>query len=205
MPRLSEERREERRRHILTSAWSCFSRNGFHATSMDDVIAATGMSSSAVYRYFRSKDDLIDAAADEALALVRDLFERLLERRPTPSPSEVLTAMTAEARDRGKGQSYDLTRIAIQAWGEALRSPELEARTRAFYLAMRGSLAELARRWHDEGITPPRADPEQVATVLMTLMPGLLVGRHLVAPVEAEQLIGGLGSLASALDGWPTS
>ncbi|MEV0473921.1 TetR/AcrR family transcriptional regulator [Streptomyces prunicolor] len=205
MPRLSEERREERRRHILTSAWSCFSRNGFHATSMDDVIAATGMSSSAVYRYFRSKDDLIDAAAAEALVLVRDLFERLLERRPTPSPSEVLTAMTVEARDRGEGQSYDLTRIAIQAWGEALRSPELEARTRAFYLAMRDSLAELARRWHDEGIIPPQADPEQIATVLMTLMPGLLVGRHLVTPVAAEHLIGGLGSLASALDGSPTS
>ncbi|MFD4876505.1 TetR/AcrR family transcriptional regulator [Streptomyces sp. NPDC058420] len=205
MPRLSEERREERRRHILTSAWSCFSRNGFHATSMDDVIAATGMSSSAVYRYFRSKDDLIDAAADEALALVRDLFERLLERRPTPSPSAVLTAMAAEARDRGEGQSYDLTRIAIQAWGEALRSPELEARTRAFYLAVHGNLAELARRWHDEGVIAPQADPEQVATVLMTLMPGLLVGRHLVAPVAAEALIGGLGSLTSALDGSPTS
>ena len=98
MPRLSEERREERRRRILTSAWSCFSRNGFHATSMDDVIAATGMSSSAVYRYFRSKDELIAAAADEGLALLRDLFARLLERRPTPSPSEVLTAMAAEAR-----------------------------------------------------------------------------------------------------------
>ncbi|MFE2985808.1 TetR/AcrR family transcriptional regulator [Streptomyces sp. NPDC059262] len=88
MPRLSEERREERRRHTLFSAWSCFSRTGFHATSMDDVIAATGVSSSAVHRYFCSKDQLIDAAADEALTLVRDVFGRLLERRPTPSPSE---------------------------------------------------------------------------------------------------------------------
>jgi AcrR family transcriptional regulator len=54
---------------------------------MDDVIAETGMSSSAVYRYFRSKDELIDAAADESLTLLRDLFDRLLEQRPTPSPS----------------------------------------------------------------------------------------------------------------------
>ncbi len=201
MPRLSEERREERRRHILTSAWSCFSRNGFHATSMDDVIAATGMSSSAVYRYFRSKDDLIDAAADEALTLVGDLFERLLERRPTPSPAEVLRTMAAEARDRGEGRPYDLTRIAIQAWGEALRNPALEGRTRTFYLGMRDKLAELARRWREEGTLSSAADPEQVATVLMTLMPGLLVGRHLVTPVDADQLVGGLSSLALALDG----
>ncbi|GGY61733.1 MULTISPECIES: TetR/AcrR family transcriptional regulator [Streptomyces] len=198
MPRLSEERREERRRHILTSAWSCFSRNGFHATSMDDVIAATGMSSSAVYRYFRSKDDLIDAAADEALTLVRDMFGRLLEQRPTPSPVEVLEAMTAEARERGEGRPYDLTRIAIQAWGEALRDPDIEQRTRSFYLSVRDSIAELARRWRKEGTLPATADPEEVATVLMTLMPGLLVGRHLVAPVDAEQLAHGLASLALA-------
>ncbi len=77
MPRLTDERREERHRHILTSAWTYFSANGFHATSMDDVIAATGMSSSAVYRYFRSTDDLIDAAADEAMTLARSLFVAL--------------------------------------------------------------------------------------------------------------------------------
>jgi AcrR family transcriptional regulator len=196
---LSEERREERRRRILTSAWSCFSRNGFHATSMDDVIAATGMSSSAVYRYFRSKDELIDAAADEALVLVRDLFGRLLEQRPTPSPSEVLTAMVAEVRDRSSHPEYDLTRIAIQAWGEALRRPALEGRTRSFYLNVHGQLVELSRRWREEGRVPPEADDEEIATVLITLMPGLLVGRNLVAAVSADHLIGGLSSLGSSL------
>ncbi|NED82480.1 helix-turn-helix transcriptional regulator, partial [Streptomyces sp. SID11233] len=57
MPRLSEDTRARRREHILRSAWACFSRDGFHAASMDDVIAATGVSSSAVYRYFRSKEE----------------------------------------------------------------------------------------------------------------------------------------------------
>lgn len=198
MPRLSEERREERRRRILTSAWSCFSRNGFHATSMDDVIAATGMSSSAVYRYFRSKDELIDAAADEALQLVRDLFNRLLEQRPTPSPSEVIAAMAGEVRDRAAHPEYDLTRIAIQSWGEALRRPPLEGRTRSFYGNVHGQLVELARRWREEGKVPPGSDDEGIATVLITLMPGLLVGRHLVAEASARHLIGGLSALGSA-------
>ena len=57
MPRLSEQTRAQRRQHILSSAWMCFSRDGFHATSMDQVIAQTGMSSSAVYRYFGSKEE----------------------------------------------------------------------------------------------------------------------------------------------------
>jgi AcrR family transcriptional regulator len=199
MPRLSEARREERRRHILTSAWGCFSRNGFHATSMDDIVAATGMSSSAVYRYFRSKDELIAAAADEALVLVRDLFDKLLEQRPAPSPAEVITAMVEAARSRTSHPDYDLTRIAIQTWGEALRNPSLEARTRSFYLSVHAQLMELCRRWRAEGRVSAEADDRAIATVLVSLMPGLLVGRHLVAEVPADELIGGLSSLGAAL------
>lgn len=78
---------------------------------------------------------------------------------------------------------------------------ELEGRTRTLYLAVRSSLSELARRWRDEGTLASTADPEQVATALMTLLPGLLVGRHLVTPVDADQLVGGLSSLALALGG----
>ena len=63
MPRLSDKTREQRRQHILTSAWRCFSRDGFHATSIEHVIAATGMSSSAVYRYFRSKEQIVRVSA----------------------------------------------------------------------------------------------------------------------------------------------
>ncbi|WP_107090579.1 TetR family transcriptional regulator C-terminal domain-containing protein [Streptomyces sp. WM6378] len=120
---------------------------------------------------------------------------------PPPSPSEVLRATAAQARDRGEGRPYALSCIAIQAWGEALRSPELEGRTRTLYLAVRSSLSKLARRWRDEGTLASTADPEQVATVLMTLLPGLLVGRHLVTPVDADQLVGGPSSLALALGG----
>ncbi|MEU3062786.1 hypothetical protein AB0P12_11385 [Streptomyces subrutilus] len=40
---------------------------------------------------------------------------------------------------------------------------------------------------------------------MTTLMPGLLVGRHLVAPVSAEQLVGGLSALASGFGGAPSS
>jgi hypothetical protein len=44
---------------------------------------------------------------------------------------------------------------------------------------------------------PPGADEAQIATALITLMPGILVGRHLVAPVSADQLIRGLSALGA--------
>ncbi|MFD4906309.1 TetR family transcriptional regulator C-terminal domain-containing protein [Kitasatospora purpeofusca] len=99
---------------------------------------------------------------------------------------------------RGPGQGDDLRRIAIQAWGEALRRPEPAERTRSFYLDVRGSLAELAGRWREEGRLGPQADPEAVASALMSLMPGLLVGRYLVDPVPVDRMVEGLSALASA-------
>jgi AcrR family transcriptional regulator len=199
MPRLSDELREKRKRHILTSAWGCFSRNGFHATSMDDVIAATGMSSSAVYRYFRSKDELIDAAAEEALALTGDLFRRLLDAQPPPSPADTVAALLEELRRRSENPDYDLSRILIQTWAEALRRPDLGRRARVFYLRTRADLIELASRWRDAGYLPIDAGLEEVAEAMYTIMRGMLVGHHLAADVTEERLTRGLAGLGIAL------
>jgi AcrR family transcriptional regulator len=141
VPRLSEKTRAKRREHILASAWACFSRNGFHATSMDDVIAATGMSSSAVYRDFRSKDEIIDATADEGLARVRGIYLGLLSRDPCPSPAETLTLLVAELDSRASNPDY-VSRIALQTWAESLRNPALQKRARVLYLETLDHIAE---------------------------------------------------------------
>src|SRR5882724_2536942 len=146
MPRLSEQTRATRRRHILTSAWGGFSRNGYHATSMDDVIAATGMSSSAVYRYFSGKDELIDATAGEGLVLIRDLFASALTEDPAPTPRDILNLLVNDVRRHTENPDYDLSRIAIQSWAEAMRRPTLRDSTRQLYLRAREQLTLLAER-----------------------------------------------------------
>jgi AcrR family transcriptional regulator len=164
---------------------------------MDDVVTASGMSTSAVYRYFASKDELIDATANEALMLVRDLFSRMLAADPLPTPRQTIEALTRELHQRSEHPRYDLSQIVIQAWGEALRRPELRVRTRDFYREARQHLAELARRWTSGGQLPPDADPHAVAAVLLTLMPGLIVTHQLVDSVSAETLMRGLAALGA--------
>src|ERR1700759_4589197 len=112
MPKISETARLNRRNHVLVSAWKCFSRQGFHATSMDEVIAETGMSSSSVYRYFRSKDELMDAAAEETLSRTYQLLAELTSRDPLPSPTDTLAAILEGLRQRQQAE-YDLTKIAM--------------------------------------------------------------------------------------------
>lgn len=201
MPKLSEKTRADRRQHILTSAWKCFSRNGFHVTSIDDVIAETGMSSSAVYRYFRSKDELIDATTEEGLARVRGIFVDLLDRTPCPSPAETVRLLAGELHSRTDHADYDMTRIALTAWAEALRNPRLRDRARELYLETQDHIQELVRRWRADGHVPEGADTRAAAATLFTLMHGMIVMHHLVDDVSAEALTSGLSVLGPALAG----
>jgi hypothetical protein len=89
MPRISEERQTDRR----PSAWACFRVTG-SKRSLDDVIAATGMTPSADYRYFRSKDAPADAEPDAAAALFT-LMPGLVVTRHLAAP------VSAERLDKG--------------------------------------------------------------------------------------------------------
>ena len=53
---------EERRAQIIKAALACYTRQGYVNTTMDDIVAESGLSKGAIYWYFKSKDDLFQAA-----------------------------------------------------------------------------------------------------------------------------------------------
>src|SRR6516225_7014472 len=56
---------EARHRQILQAAAACFGRRGFHQATMQDICSEVGLSPGSVYRYFRSKEELIAALVEE--------------------------------------------------------------------------------------------------------------------------------------------
>jgi AcrR family transcriptional regulator len=197
MPKISEAARLNRRNHVLVSAWKCFSRQGFHATSMDEIIAETGMSSSSVYRYFRSKDELIDAAAEETLSRTYLLLTELTSHDPVPSPAETLEALLETLRERQQAD-YDLTKIAMIAWAEALRRPAMHDFAYHFYAKVTGAFTALAQRWKSAGLLSKDTDPAALASFFVTLMPGLIVMSRLYQPPSARTLTAGILDFAAA-------
>jgi AcrR family transcriptional regulator len=85
MPRVSPEHLQARRQQILDAARRCFVRNGFHATSMQDVFAEAGLSAGATYRYFRSKEDIVEAIAADMLGRMGAVFDSVVTADPVPS------------------------------------------------------------------------------------------------------------------------
>ncbi len=119
MPKISDMRRAERREQILNAAWSCFQREGLHATTMDDIIAASGLSAGAVYSYFPSKDALILAAVTVSLSGIRGLLDPLLLRNPMPPPETLLREITEAVERFSERDGFDLKRLALLGWSEA--------------------------------------------------------------------------------------
>ena len=59
MRRVNAQLQSDRRTEILDAAERCFARSGFHGASMQEICAEAGMSPGNLYRYFRSKEELI--------------------------------------------------------------------------------------------------------------------------------------------------
>src|SRR3954447_13853149 len=64
MRRANVQLQADRRDEILVAAQSCFARSGFHQTSMQEICTEAGMSPGNLYRYFRSKEDIIAGIAE---------------------------------------------------------------------------------------------------------------------------------------------
>jgi AcrR family transcriptional regulator len=193
MPRVTQEHLDARRRQILDAARRCFVKNGFHATSMQDVLTEADLSAGALYRYFRGKEDIIAAIADEALTALTASVADVLGTDPLPSLEDVVGQIIAAVGRLDAGQ--ELANLAVQVWAEALRSPALAERVAETFNGLRGALAELAAVYAARGLIPPDVPPMSVAKVLMAIGPGFAMQRALLGDVDEEIFSDGLRAL----------
>src|SRR4026209_3004031 len=74
MRRTDVQLQADRRGEILAAARACFARAGFHQTSMQSSCTEAGMSPGNLYRYFRSKEDIIAGIAERDRAETAQQF-----------------------------------------------------------------------------------------------------------------------------------
>ncbi|BBY05102.1 TetR/AcrR family transcriptional regulator [Mycobacterium noviomagense] len=175
MPKVSPEYRAERRAHILAAARRCFVRDGFHGTSMQDLVDEAGVSSGAVYRYFSSKEAVIEAIAAENLDEVVGVIEKSVEEGLTAEATiaAVLEFVTARHSEDG------FAAIALLVWSEAMRNPTLAQRLRDSIGAATRLLRSSKRPGHDEAVA---------TDLLLCVLPGYLMQLALRGPPAVKHL-----------------
>lgn len=198
MPKISDETREQRRAQILDAAWRCFQREGVQGTRMEQIIAESGMAASAMYRYFRNKDDIILAAIATSLTGLAALLEPLVEG-PDDGPPRALVADIARTIEGFSARSgFNLMSIAVHGWSEAQRNPQVRALLASFYSAFRDRLADKVRRWQSLGLADADAAPGDVAQALMSIVLGYVVQKSILPETDAASVSRGLGMLSGA-------
>jgi AcrR family transcriptional regulator len=197
MPKVSDAHRESRREQILVAAWKCFSRNGFHSTSMADVIREAGLSAGAVYLYFRSKDDIIVAVATQVFGGIQGRLLQFAEQEPPPSPAEIATFLVQQPVLAREQAPADLFPLLLAVWSEATRNPALIEVAESILSGLRTLLTTMLTRWVDSGGTLPMP-AAQLTPVFLSLVQGFVVQHALCGAPGADDYGAAINSLFTA-------
>jgi len=171
MPKVSRSYLHAKRFRILSAAAVCFSLQGFHRATMQDIVRQSQLSPGAIYNYFESKEKIIEAIAAERLARQKELFAQAKTEAPiVDTLKRIRNAFLGELKSPKERLRR---RVSIQLWAEAQRNPRILRLIRRSVEAPRRLLAELLANAQRRGEIHEDVDPGAAAGFLVATFHGL--------------------------------
>lgn len=197
MPRVSAEHSDARRRQILDAALACFAKQGFHRTTMKDIISASGLSAGAIYNYFGSKSEIVDEVARERHANETALLAGALSENDKSSDLHGL-ARAFFASFAG-ADHLEARRVGVEVWAEALRNPDVLKTVRQGVDEPRRLLSRIVADFQSRDELPAEIDPDGMARVMIAIFQGFVLQQAWEPEVNAEQYLAAVDVVISAL------
>jgi len=168
----------------LRKAMQLFWRQGYEATSIDDLVRAMGVNRASLYATFGDKRTLFRRALQRYLATV--LAPRLQATAEAASPLAGLRGLMSELVAFSAGDPQRRGCLAVNSACElAAREPEVAAMIKTQAAALERQLAHLIARAQAEGELKAGGDPAALARMLAAIIDGLRV-RAKLAPDRAQ-------------------
>jgi AcrR family transcriptional regulator len=122
-PKISDEAKEEKRVALLNSALECFSKKGYYATSVDDVVTYSKLSKGSFYNYFKSKEEifisLMQYQTEKSLQALK------LKLKEIPSPTEKIKFIINLDIPLNLNKKK-LMRVHLEFWMYSADNPEIK-------------------------------------------------------------------------------
>ncbi len=183
----------DRREEILQAAKRCFSRSGFHGTSMQQVCAEARMSPGSLYRYFPSKEAIIAGIAEQDRADVAEKFQSIIDA------PDFFPALAMAARRYIVDESMEEVCLQTEIKAESRRNPEVAKIYQGVEKEVKAGMLNVLRAGVARGDISPTVDLEISATMLMALVDGLYWRRAVDPEFNAETVLPTLLSVTSFL------
>ncbi|HXT05833.1 MAG TPA: TetR/AcrR family transcriptional regulator [Roseiarcus sp.] len=172
---------EDRRIHILAAASRAFVRYGFHAATMTQVAEEAGMSAGNLYRYFPSKEAIV-----EGLCLA-DQVERSATFAALISAVDLKGALRAALREHVLRSPVEKARMIVEIWAESGRNARVAAFTRQLDSDVIEGMVELVEIAKARGAAAPTLDARFAASLLFSLVVGLFRRKALEPNFDVER------------------
>lgn len=139
----------ERKQQIYQAAMACFNRKGYFQTTMDDIVAESGLSKGTLYWYFDSKKELF-------LSLLQDFLN------PLGQKWEAIVADTSMTATEKLQASLSIFRAQfeeiagfigffMEAWAQTHHDEDVQKLTREFYKPYLAAMDHIIGEGIDQG------------------------------------------------------
>lgn len=186
--------RPDPRRRVLDAAALCFTRNGFHATSMQEICAAAEMSPGALYRYFPSKAAIIVAIVEEERSARAALFDEL-----DKAPSFV-AGLIEMGRQLFAGElPFVCADLGPEVAAEAARNDQLKAMIEEVEAEMDAAMRRALVKGQERGEIDRDLDLDAVLLVIQSIGDGLQIRKNLEPPGTLIAALPAIGTLLTRM------
>lgn len=170
---------------VLNQAMEVFWQKGYEATSMSDLMSATGLHKGSIYQTFGSKHELFLAALNRYLKQMHDYKHELLTSAATPLDG--IRAVAHGMIDITDCESHPPKGcMVINAVVElAPHDPEVKRTLDAHMANMRASLIDVVQQAQEANQIDQSKSPEVVAMLIAIFVSGL--GSTLKGPLSKEE------------------
>jgi AcrR family transcriptional regulator len=184
MPKVSEEHAEARKHQIMDAAAACFCRKGFHHSTMQDICRQADMSPGAVYRYFCSKEEIIESMLRERQGATAAIIEAVRERGSTLQVLDELSDVFFSNLENTQACA-----LSVELWAEALRSPRVKELLLNELRNVSTPFMEIVRNAQERGEINPALDAEATAQVMISFFDGLILQKATDSSVDVSQYV----------------
>lgn len=169
------------RQRLTEAAVRRFYRDGFRNVGLDQVLADVGISKTAFYKHFESKEDLVLAALEMKHFWLQDAFREMVRERGGPVPVDQLRALLDVVEriiDADEFQGCIFVNVAMEF--PLPHEPAHIAAARHKH-AIEEIVYELATR-------AGAADPRQMAREMCLIMEGAYVTRQITGDKQSIEV-----------------
>jgi AcrR family transcriptional regulator len=173
-PKLKPETLAARKAHILTAALTCFSRKGYHQTTMDDIVAEAGLSKGGLYWHFESKKELFLALFDQLFATEMEKLAAIPADQNDTAEAKLLAALDLMVEMATADEFQQIMPLMIDVWAQNWQDSEVNEAAVELYRRFRAPMVDLIEEGIAGGEFKP-VDANALASILIGLYDGLAV------------------------------